>query len=353
MSFNSTFSSVFSNTTNSYKFYWWLSVIDLLKDSERLEFNFSEIAFRMIARVWYPVNYFKLSFGRQDQLSKCVFDIKKEFNLSDGISEQELLTFLNRNKEDKFLQKQVRKLVRYVPYRFIRPWFSNEIRAKNDQEVNQYILDYQYVGNRQLPYYITTIGIKLNSEVLTGIKRELGLIESFTQYHLLKYLEKNNPNVPNLLLKSSRPLERKLSAPRRLWKAYVANSTRFYDIYTNKPLRVSEISIDHFLPWSFVTHDLLWNLHPVSKNINIVKSNSLPSIDYLPVFCELQYSFLWFLNEHLHKNALEDYYTTFQINHQDIFSWSYPTFKQKFHDLYLPKFEIAANMGFQSGWSVS
>src|SRR5215831_9350909 len=34
----------------------------------------------------------------------------------------------------------------------------------------------------------------------------------------------------------------------------------------------------HFLPWSFVTHDLIWNLTPIPKAENVRKSDAVPSL---------------------------------------------------------------------------
>ena len=50
------------------------------------------------------------------------------------------------------------------------------------------------------------------------------------------------------------------------------------------------MSLDHFIPWSFVLHNEIWNLYPMYKNINSSKNNKLPDKDkYLTLFCEKQY----------------------------------------------------------------
>ncbi|MDY5576621.1 MAG: HNH endonuclease domain-containing protein [Lachnospiraceae bacterium] len=37
----------------------------------------------------------------------------------------------------------------------------------------------------------------------------------------------------------------------------------------------NDISIDHFVPWSYVAHDEMWNLNPTTKSINSSKRNNL------------------------------------------------------------------------------
>ena len=62
------------------------------------------------------------------------------------------------------------------------------------------------------------------------------------------------------------------------------------DIYTGLPVNETDMSLDHFIPWSFVLHDRLWNLAPVSTAINSSKSDSLPDLNqHLENFCTLQY----------------------------------------------------------------
>ena len=51
-----------------------------------------------------------------------------------------------------------------------------------------------------------------------------------------------------------------------------------------------DISIDHFVPWSYVAHDEFWNLSPTTRSINSSKSNNLPKWDiYFPKLSELQF----------------------------------------------------------------
>ena len=48
---------------------------------------------------------------------------------------------------------------------------------------------------------------------------------------------------------------------KKYWRV-IAELTDLHEIYQNTPMTNSNISIDHFVPWSYVAHDELWNLHP-------------------------------------------------------------------------------------------
>ena len=42
---------------------------------------------------------------------------------------------------------------------------------------------------------------------------------------------------------------------------------------------MNSLEIDHFIPWSFIASDEIWNLTPTFKRVNINKSNDLPDMD--------------------------------------------------------------------------
>jgi len=179
--------NVFGNTRNSYKYYWWWSIIEICKQKETLEIGFDEIILKIISKVWYPVNYFKLSFGKIDQCSKLVKEIKSNYNLEDNIKEQDLYRFLIQHRDSEFIMKITNELTRYVPYRFIRPWYSVETRGLKDSIVNSEILKLQ---NDRAPYIIeqNSKKISINKEWLQWICSNYTLIKAYTLFKLIRYL---------------------------------------------------------------------------------------------------------------------------------------------------------------------
>jgi hypothetical protein len=119
------------------------------------------------------------------------------------------------------------------------------------------------------------------------------------------------------------------------------------DIYTGQRIEISDMSIDHFIPWSFVLHDRLWNLAPVSKRVNSSKSDLLPDLDkHLDTFIDLQYmAYSTAVENNFSKNLLEDYLllgsgidTTAVIRE--------PDFREIIKNTITPLHRIAQNQGF-------
>jgi hypothetical protein len=88
------------------------------------------------------------------------------------------------------------------------------------------------------------------------------------------YLQRRNPNVPGISSKLKPPQDRKLNRVIKYWKI-IMEITPVSDIYVNDVLTAETLSIDHFIPWSYVAHDEFWNLSPTTKSINSSKSNNL------------------------------------------------------------------------------
>lgn len=347
--------SIFNHTTNSYKFYWWLSIIELIKDNKAREFYFDDIVINLIANIWYPVNYFKLSFGKQDQLSKHVASIKNEFNLNDDIKKSVLIKFLKNNNNNKLLIKIINDITRYVPYRFLRSFYSQETRGLNDALVNDKIIMLQDIKH-EIPYKINVLKkkIKFSKKNIDWILENYLLLYSFTQYELLKYLEKHNSSIPNISSKLNKPENRKLSLPTKLRSKYISENPNEKDVFENKPFNsFYKKSIDHFMPWSFFTHDKIWNLHPIEHTINCSKSNMLPHKNYLKPFLSLQYNFSRFLLKVDYNKQLEDYYLLFNCSKDEFENIRKSLFVKKMEKSYNPKFEIAINMGYEENWQLT
>lgn len=95
--------------------------------------------------------------------------------------------------------------------------------------------------------------------------------------------------MPGISDKLYPPRERKLEKVKKYWKL-LSELAPIHEIYGENRLAPENISIDHFVPWSYVAHDEFWNLHPTTRAINSSKSNRLPEWElYFPRFAGLEY----------------------------------------------------------------
>jgi hypothetical protein len=126
-------SRIFNKTTNSYKYLFFLALLDILESKNfdnQEQINFKEIAIEMLANAWYPHIYFKLSFGVQDQVSNKLDSLNLDFEKFQNSNKNNLKKVISNCSLDGVINGH--GLLRFVPFRLIRPFFENETRRIKD-----------------------------------------------------------------------------------------------------------------------------------------------------------------------------------------------------------------------------
>lgn len=351
-------SSVFNDTTNSYKYYWFLAILDSLQIRDTNEIRIEDLCEKMIESVWYPLNFFKLSFGSLDSFKNIADSINSIVDLES--SKAPLFHQINE-KADEISRKQINavlnKLARWVPYRFIRPFFRNELAGIADYQVNALIINLseKYSGQNLnlVPYYFKGDKIVINKPWKDYLLENIGLIKGFIFWKLVNFVQKNNPNVLGIPAKLFKPEKRNLVLNIKSWDFFLKHKNGMKCIYSKEQLS-ENFSLDHFVPWSYTVHDYNWNIVPVSKEINSSKSNNLPALDlYLEDFVTLQndfYSFIYDSNFELKSKILEHYCLLFNEMSSNIYNMNKQVFGAKLTNTIRPMVQIAANMGFNNNW---
>jgi hypothetical protein len=349
------------NLTTSYKIYWLYGVIIEIERGKQ-EISFKEIVSRMITNCWYSLLKFKLHLGVVDQLYNLVIFIAYKFNIEPDIHEEELYDRL-QSISDIDVNRKMAELYKYVPYRLLQPFFSSELYNQQDYKKNR-ITESCALKTDDVFYKIYTAENKIivNPDWADYIIKNQAIINGWIHSKLIQFLQKNNPSVPGIPLKISAPRKRDLTSARKFWSAVIELET-LVDIYTGLDLKDDNfsqhgnLSIDHFIPWSFVLHDQIWNLAPTFKHINSAKNDKLPPMDpYLDRFCHMQYVAFKTICKHTRlKKYTEDYISI------DIILYKYlskntqveePSFKQAIKQAVVPLYQIAQNQGF-STWENS
>ncbi|HHX59642.1 MAG TPA: HNH endonuclease [Epulopiscium sp.] len=343
------------NIVTSYKLFWFRGIFKEII-SQNKEITFRRIVCRMIAEAWYPLIEYHLNFGAIDMLYDLCILIHRKYKIDSNISENKLLEFLE-DLNDKEIERGIRNLYNMVPYRLLAPFFVGEFQGIADHRRNKKIAELSH-SRDDVFYKINDKekSIIINQNWFNYIYKNQSIVYGWMSYKLIYFLQNRNPNVPAIPFKLAAPQERNLAKARRFWNE-VNDRMPLYDIYTSKELternfkEYGGLSIDHFIPWSFVLHDELWNLVPTFHNINSSKSNRLPNLEhYMEKFCDLQYNAFKVARKNKKlKKQLEDYLTinkNMDINallHSDI---QKGYFVDSIKATIKPLFQIAYNQGY-------
>ena len=88
-----------------------------------------ELFARMISNAWYTVNYFHLSFGKQDMLQRAIEHIKVLEHIHIDEDRDKIIGTLPQSINADTL-RELNYFDRQVPHWFLSPWFPGKNRAE-------------------------------------------------------------------------------------------------------------------------------------------------------------------------------------------------------------------------------
>jgi hypothetical protein len=323
----------FNNTSATYKYYWFLSILQEVENGN-WEIAKNSLFARMISNAWYTVNYFHVSFGKQDLLQEVIAYVNEVEQIPIDLNQVDVYTKLV-NSTNYQTQKHLRHFNKNVPHWFLSPWFSS--MSKTD------IYKASKTFSENSLYALYEEHIVINPAWVSYLTSNVKVIKDFCYWNLSLFLQSKNPNVPDIPNKLIKPaIRNSLNTQRtRFWDLVIKEIGELKCIYTGNKLTIGNYAVEHFIPYNFVSHDLIWNLIPADKVFNSRKSDKLPPMDkYFNPFFEMQKSAIEIITHLNPKNSLlEDYLTVFP----DLKNVT----KEKFKERIQPLITIASNNGFE------
>jgi hypothetical protein len=337
-----TLSCCFNDTSASYKFYWFLAILEAVEMGVHV-IEKQRLFASMVANAWYTTNYYHLSFGKSDNLQNAIKHIIEIEDITIDESKESIIRKL-LDSTNSAIAKTLRHFDNEVPHRFLSPWFSGK---KGDKKA---IYEASKEFNHECLYALHKDSVVVNPRWMSYLHDNTGILKAFCYWNLVQFIQKHNPNVPDIVNKIHSPFRRKgLNAQKKyFWDIVIQNHGPIECIYTKKPLNIKEYAVEHFVPFAFVSHDLIWNLIPADKSFNCSKSDKLPQLDaYFDPYFELQeFAFKTIYNSNPKNKLLQDYLTILP-DLAAIKALSKDTLRERFLNNISPSVTIAANNGFE------
>lgn len=294
-----------------YKFYWLEAIVNLISE-DVAETTFNDIIDEMICNAWYSVREFHIHLSGlgpngevRDGLERAVLKLSELSDLASNASKVEIRNAIRQHNAELCSAKE--QLTNMVPYRAMAGFFASagktDIPWESVPRMRETISTFSYEVTA-LPYTLGS-NSKLGKEVrfhpdwIRMIQDYTVSILGWIQYEKVKWLQNNNPEVPGLVYKLL-PMDekmRKLGKVRDLWEG-ILEIRPVHDVFTGELVVPGQYDIDHFIPWSFVMNDELWNLMPMDSSLNSSKSNRLPLWDpFFRKFADNQYMLYQLIHE--------------------------------------------------------
>ena len=304
------FSHMMKDPSYCYKFYWLEAIVRIISEGIH-ETNFDAVINEMICNAWYSVREFHIHLSGlqpdsqvRDGLERAVLRLSEISNLPANASKVEIKNAIKEHEAELKASKE--QLTNMVPYRALAGFFLKDGSAVDWGSVRR-LTAYIEKVNRDVVLLPYTLGAssKLKKEIyfqpawVEMIQDNTVSILGWIQYEKVKWLQNNNPEVPGLVYKLA-PMDekmRKLNNVRKLWEG-ILDLSEVRDVFTGEAVIPKQYDVDHFIPWSFVMNDELWNLMPMDSSLNSAKSNRLPKWDpFFSRFAENQYLLYGFIHE--------------------------------------------------------
>jgi hypothetical protein len=261
--FNFIFSSKSRNST-TYKFVLIKSLLENLYNvNERLELNYFQL-FGSFAKIyWNLVVHHELNqinmLGKKAEVQSILLNFQKKHQIPkefvfDKLSNEYQLEIINRVKK---------KCKINVMGAIFGDTTSTIYDFDNEKEI-----------------------VRLNTSYYSFMQRFQRVLNYLTNYHLALFLEKFNEqgDTTNLLIKVENVSRR--SSLDQFYQVLAS----FYEgscFYCKKAIKKkSTAHVDHFIPWSFIQADQLWNLVISCSSCNLAKNDKLAHHQFLDILID-------------------------------------------------------------------
>lgn len=260
----SAFACVFSSKSRnatSYKYGFLKSIIDNLYNvDEDLKLDFNQLFSKFGEIYWNLILKHRLrqspvtKDNRESYLEQILHAAEKKYNILEPI-----------------------------PYESLTPAMMLDISSKVKSKCKRNVVGALFEDTNKLFYSFSVREewIQINPVMYEFICKHKVMIEKLNYYEWARYLEKVNEDsvATKILDKIDESSKRNnLSMYRQILFDEFESKTCFY---CGKPLKPDNVDVDHFIPWSFIKDDKLWNLVLACPTCNREKSDRLPDGHYL------------------------------------------------------------------------
>lgn len=266
---NRALSSGNSHHATTYKYAFFKSILDNVfnVDLDSMFLSYDNIAARFTEIYWNLVLYYHLR--QQTKTTQSEYTIV----------EKELFKFCTKYNFNYSTKQTI------FPFESLRTDLQVQIISIIKKKMMRYVIG-AFCGDTDDQFYHfnkkdKSEGIILNHDVYTTLVKYKSVFEKENYYEWIKYLEKANAEEDSYALagKLDASTERENLNP---YREILENFESPKCFYCNRPLYGTgkDKPVDHFIPWSFVKDDKLWNFVLSCPHCNSSKSNILPDKIY-------------------------------------------------------------------------
>lgn len=300
------------SNTNTYKLAWGRAIVEHISrindfSQPKILIHFDDISFNIIKYYWNQTFFFDLkqSSSRAEQpliyqkITQLIEEYQTRYRNIPEWFDKAILKF-PKEKCDRLVKDVSNILKKDVSWRF--PFVEGNKISIYDLDLDDKTILIESVSAKEIQVFSEVLIQLLNykwAQLLEQYNTAPRIASKVKGLSDSKIKRKSLSNYKDILLK--------------------LHNNEVLDFYTNEPIEQTDISIDHFIPWSYIYSDDIWNLVITSKKNNSAKSNRIPNKDYIEKLEERNRQLLGVLEDEKLKNELiisleHHYVTSFYMN---------------------------------------
>ncbi len=201
-------SKILKRTTNSYKFLFFISILDILKKRDFQsagQISFFDLTVEMLVKAWIPHRELNLSFGMQDTITSKMDDLNLKLPIGWEKNDKQALRQAIASAD----LKNAERLMDFVPYRLISPFLEEELTGVDKGEWLTLELALPAIANKSFlakkplyrfdsDDYKACSAIILHPEWVAYFKAHFAAIHDWALSGWIEYMEKRNPDVSGI-----------------------------------------------------------------------------------------------------------------------------------------------------------
>lgn len=257
-----TFSSRASHST-SYKYAFMKAILDNLYNvDEDYKLSFEQLFSKFAEVYWNLILSYQIrqmpknEADKYSLIERILWQTREKYGLAEGIPYESLPVDIRR-----FVDMQVKNKCK-----------ANVVGALYGDTMQVF-----YSFNKKEEFF------QLNPAMYDFLCKHKVFVEKVNYFEWARYLEKINDgeSTIHLLTKLDESAKRQNLNPYRQLLYNEFESRRCF--YCGRPLNIDHTHVDHFVPWSFIKDDKLWNFVIACPECNERKNDKLPIVPYLDV----------------------------------------------------------------------
>ena len=253
--------------SNTYKFALAKFLLDYSKSKKIIsdcKISYTEIATKFLEYYWFQECKYKFKQDFNKDRMPVVIRLIQKYCDTEYIPE----TYEKYFKDKKDIQKKLISEIEMQCFRDVIPRFQ----PSGEDPFYIHFHQASASGLSFSPPGLDKRYITLKYKALSFFKEEYEVLSKVLILEWAKFLEKTN-FTPRLISKIELMKDPKRNSLNKYKKVLLEMENKCF--YCDTSLENTQVHIDHFIPWSYIYEDEIWNLVQACSSCNLLKSDSL------------------------------------------------------------------------------